>query len=159
MSAITISQKAKTECIKTILNVVAADRKFDPNEIQKIYTIFSLANTKKEERLELLSQYIKDGYNQKYSTLPPGLLDSEDIKIELAKELTKLKEDAANKPTLTAAKNYLSQIKLTNEQASVIQKFVTIENNILQAMGAGKEWISDENSQTNKLVLFKNSWQ
>jgi hypothetical protein len=146
MTNATINQNTKTECIKTILNVIAADRKFDPSEIQKIYTIFSLTNTKKEERLELLSHYIKNGCNKEYSTLTPVLLDSEHIKIELAKELTKLEQDAANKQTLTAAKNYLTQIKLTNEQANVIQKFVTVENNILQAMGAGKEWISDENS-------------
>lgn len=141
-----LEQDEKMEYARIVLNIISADEKFDAEEIQKIYMIFSIFKISKATRQKLLNDYIKTGRKHSTNNIPQSLQANETVKFLLAKDIMTIEEKALEKSTTTAAKKYLSQIKLSKEQASVISQFIQVENNILKAMGAGKEWIAEENS-------------
>ncbi|MFM8524433.1 MAG: hypothetical protein ACKOCM_02240 [Cyanobacteriota bacterium] len=57
-----------------------------------------------------------------------------------------LESKSVDSRTLNLIRAYVQQLKLTPAQASVIRNFVSIENQILEQLGAGKEWQADADS-------------
>lgn len=75
--------------------------------------------------------------------IAPTILQDEKARTSLAKDLMFLESKSEDNRTLSLIHAYLRQLKLTPEQASVIRNFVSIENQILEQLGAGKEWQAD----------------
>lgn len=141
-----LGQSEKLEYARILLDIISADRRFDAEEIQKIYMIFSATNTSSNARRELLANYIKKGRSLAQKSIPSSLKNHETAKFLIAKDIISLESNARTNHTLTVAQKYLSQLELTKEQSSVISQFIQVENKILKAMGAGEEWINEENS-------------
>ena len=122
-----------------MLDIISADRKFDTEEVHKIYMIFATTNTSSNARRELLTNYIKKGRDLAQKNILPKLKNHETAKFLIAKDIMSLEKDAHTNHTLAAAQKYLSQLKLTDEQSSVISQFIQVENKILKAMGTDEE--------------------
>lgn len=141
-----LGQEEKLGYARIMLDIISTDQRFDADEIQKIYMIFSATNISGNTRRELLSGYIKTGRKSVSKDIPESLRNHETAKFLIAKDIMALEKAACTNHTLKAAQNYLSQLKLTAEQSSVISQFIRVENKILKAMGAGEDWIAEENS-------------
>ncbi len=136
----------KISYLATVISIIAADRRFDQEELERLYSLFSLAEAADSVRLGLLNQYIEKGQLSASPDFLNRLLLNNNTKMSLAKDMLMVQEMSSNTPTLKLVRKYLEKIKLSDEQVNVIQRFIAIENSILTAMGAGKEWIADENS-------------
>ena len=141
-----LGQSEKLGYARIMLDIISADQRFDAEEIQKIYMIFSATNTSSNARRQLLTNYIKKGRESVSRDIPASLKNHETAKFLIAKDIMALEKEACTNHTLAAAQKYLSQLKLTDEQSSVISQFIQVENKILKAMGAGEDWITEENS-------------
>ena len=141
-----LGQSEKLGYARIMLDIISADQRFDAEEIQKIYMIFSATNTSSNARRQLLTNYIKKGRESVSRDIPASLKNHETAKFLIAKDIMTLEKEACTNHTLAAAQKYLSQLKLTDEQSSVISQFIQVENKILKAMGAGEDWITEENS-------------
>ena len=141
-----LGQSEKLGYARIMLDIISADQRFDAEEIQKIYMIFSATNASSNARRQLLTDYIRKGRESVSRDIPASLKNHETAKFLIAKDIMTLKKEACTNHTLAAAQKYLSQLKLTDEQSSVISQFIQVENKILKAMGAGEDWITEENS-------------
>ena len=70
----------------------------------------------------------------------------EPVRIPLAKEILLLNSRTIEPQTKAKARQILEKINLSQDQLEVIGKFVSMENALLDALGAGKEWKADPNS-------------
>ena len=118
----------------------------DKQEVLKLYELFSLLGIDVEERRRLLEELVVSPTSFLGEGVTPELLASDELKISLAKDLSLMQEKSADNASLEAAKRLLANIKLSPVQAEVIKRFICIENQILAALGAGKEWQADEDS-------------
>lgn len=132
--------------LQALLAVVAADGVLDTNEIIKIYELFSLLDIGVVKRRSIIEDLVTQAECFNTATLSPSILANEALKLSLAKDLTLLKEHSADNAAKQMARQYLESINLSHEQAEVIGKFISIENQILRCLGAGKEWVADEKS-------------
>jgi hypothetical protein len=133
--------------LSVLLSVIAADGVYSAEEVIRIYTLFSLLVVTQSMRLELMENLIRGGH----ATLGSGSfsdvdLENEDARTSLAKDLMFLESRSNDNHTLNAIRAYLRKLRLTPEQANVIRGFVAIENQILEQLGAGKEWQADADS-------------
>jgi hypothetical protein len=139
---------ADTEAyLLALLSTIAADGVYSAEEMIRIYTLFSLLAANPSTRLELLENLIRGRQATSGSgSLPEGILENEDAMTSLAKDLMFLESKADDNHTLNTIRAYLRQLRLTPEQSNVIRSFVTMENQILEQLGAGKEWQADADS-------------
>jgi hypothetical protein len=130
-----------------LLSAIAADGVFSTEEIIRIYTLFALLSVQPSTRLQLLESLIC-GRLAKPSVgmITAGILENDTARTSLAKDLMFLESKSEDNQTLNMIRAYLRQLKLTPEQASVIRNFVDVENQILDQLGAGKEWQADGDS-------------
>lgn len=130
-----------------LLSAIAADGVYSAEEMIRIYTLFALLAANPSTRLELLENLILGRRATSGSgKISDGILDSEDARTSLAKDLMFLESKSDDNQTLNTIRAYLRQLRLTPEQANVIRNFVTMENQILEQLGAGKEWQADADS-------------
>ena len=93
-----LGQSEKLEYARILLDIISADKRFDPEEIQKIYMIFSVTNTSKNDRRELLTNYIKKGRESTQTNIPPRLENHETAKFLIAKDIMSLEKKCQHKP-------------------------------------------------------------
>lgn len=130
-----------------LLSAIAADGVFSAEEVIRIYSLFSLLGVRPSARLELLENLIYGRHNRgSGEMLAEDLIKNDQARTSLAKDLMFLESKADDTHTLRLIRSYLKQLKLTPEQADVIRKFVSVENQILDQLGAGKEWQADTDS-------------
>ena len=141
-----ISLVERRAYLGVLMAVVAADGVLDKQEVLKLYELFALLGIDVEERRRLLEELVVSPTSFLGEGVAPELLANDELKISLAKDLSLMQEKSANNASLEAAKRLLANIKLTPDQADVIKRFIGIENQILAALGAGKEWQADEDS-------------
>ena len=131
----------------TLLSAIAADGFFSAEEVIRIYSLFALLAVSPSTRLELLETLII-GNNCKSTNdmIAMSIVQNEEARTSLAKDLMFLESKAEDNRTLNLIRTYLRQLNLTPEQANVIRNFVVVENQILEQLGAGKEWQADADS-------------
>lgn len=130
-----------------LLSAIAADGVFSAEEMIRIYSLFALLAISPPTRLKLLENLIR-GRNPKSgdSLISQAITQNQEACISLAKDLMFLESKSEDNRTLNLIRAYLRQLKLSPEQANVIRNFVAVENQILEQLGAGKEWQADPDS-------------
>lgn len=146
-SNLSFSSTDKHSYLLALLSAISADGVYSTEEIIRIYTLFALLSVPPSSRTELLENLIcgrlsVSGEEQ----IAPTILQDEKARTSLAKDLMFLESKSEDNRTLNLIRAYLRQIQLTPEQTSVIRNFVSIENQILEQLGAGKEWQADADS-------------
>lgn len=130
-----------------LLSAIAADGVFSAEEIIRIYTLFALLSVPPSTRLQLLESLICGRFAKPSDRMiTAGIMENDEARTSLAKDLMFLESKSEDNQTLNMIRAYLRQLKLTPEQASVIRNFVDVENQILDQLGAGKEWQADGDS-------------
>ncbi len=132
--------------LEALLAVVTADGVLDAEEVIKIYELFSLLGIGVVSRRSIIEDLVAQAEAFSSASVSKSILANEALKISLAKDLTLLKERSSDRNAKRVARQYLESINLSKEQAEVIGKFISIENQILASLGAGEEWIADEKS-------------
>lgn len=133
--------------ILALLSAIAADGIFSADEIIRIYSLFALLGTSSSARLEMLEDLIRGRQvGALGERISEGLVQNEQARTSLAKDLMFLESKSDDNQTLNQIRAYLRQLNLTPEQANVIRGFVVVENQILDQLGAGKEWQADADS-------------
>jgi hypothetical protein len=133
--------------ILALLSAIAADGIFSADEIIRIYSLFALLGIQSSARLAMMEDLIRGRQGgTPGERIPEGLVKNEQARTSLAKDLMFLESKAADNHTLNQIRAYLQQLNLTPEQANVIRSFVVVENQILEQLGAGKEWQADAES-------------
>jgi len=133
--------------ILTLLSAIAADGIFSADEIIRIYSLFALLGIQSSARLEMIEDLIRGRQGgTPGERIPEGFVQNEQARTSLAKDLMFLESKATDNHTLNQIRAYLQQLSLTPEQANVIRGFVVVENQILEQLGAGKEWQADAES-------------
>ncbi len=144
LSLSTIDTKAY---LLALLSAIAADGIYSSEEMIRIYTLFALLAVHRSARLELLENLIRGRHGTSGDEqIAAGIVQNEEARTSLAKDLMFLESKSDDNRTLNLIRNYLKQLELTPEQANVIRNFVVIENQILEQLGAGKEWHADADS-------------
>lgn len=130
-----------------LLSAIAADGVFSAEEIIRIYTLFALLSVPPYTRLQLLESLIRGRFAKPSDgMITAAIVENDEARTSLAKDLMFLESKSEDNQTLNIIRAYLRQLKLTPEQASVIRNFVDVENQILDQLGAGKEWQADGDS-------------
>jgi hypothetical protein len=132
--------------LEALLSVVTADGVLDPDEVIKIYELFSLLGIGVVKRRSIIEDLVAQAENFGSASISKSILANEALKISLAKDLTLLRDRSSDNNAKRVAREYLEKINLSPDQAEVIGKFIAIENQILASLGAGEEWIADEKS-------------
>lgn len=137
----------KQAYLLVLLSAIAADDVYSAEEMIRVYTLFALFGLPAASRAELLESLIR-GHQSALGEqrIAPSILQDENTRTSLAKDLMFLESMSVDNRTLNLIRAYLQQLKLTPAQASVIRNFVSIENQILEQLGAGKEWQADADS-------------
>lgn len=137
----------KQAYLLVLLSAIAADDVYSAEEMIRFYTLFALFGLPAASRAELLESLIR-GHQSDLGEqrIAPSILQDENTRTSLAKDLMFLESMSVDNRTLNLIRAYLQQLKLTPAQASVIRNFVSIENQILEQLGAGKEWQADADS-------------
>lgn len=144
---LSLSETDTQTYIFALLSAIAADGIFSADEIIRIYSLFALLGIQSSSRLEMLASLIRGRQGgAPGERIAEGLVQNEQAKTSLAKDLMFLESKAADNRTLHQIRAYLKQLNLTSEQANVIRSFVVVENQILDQLGAGKEWQADAES-------------
>lgn len=142
-----LTLSAKKSYLCTLLSTIAADKAFTADEVIRIYSLFALLDLQSPSRIELIEGIIRGGIARpSCHQLPAEILENDEARASLAKDLIFLETKSKDNRTLELIQRYLSQINLKPEQAAVIRNFVGIENQILEQLGAGKEWQADTDS-------------
>jgi len=130
-----------------LLSAIAADGIFSAEEMIRIYSLFALLAVSQTTRLELLEDLVRGRHLKSGDgVIAAGIVQNEEARTSLAKDLMFLESKSDDNPTLNLIRAYLRQLSLTAEQANVIRNFVVVENQILEQLGAGKEWKADADS-------------
>lgn len=139
-----LSTDAREAYALALLSAIAADGVFSAEEMIRIYSLFVLLAISPPTRLKLLENLIR-GRNPKSgeSLISQAITQNQEACISLAKDLMFLESKSEDNRTLNLIRAYLRQLKLSPEQANVIRNFVAVENQILEQLGAGKEWQAD----------------
>lgn len=146
-SNLNLTETDANSYLLALLSAIAADGVFSAEEVIRIYSLFSLLGVRPSVRLELLENLIYGRLNRGGGELLAGdLIKNDQARTSLAKDLMFLESKADDTHTLGLIRGYLKQLKLTPEQVDVIRKFVAVENQILDQLGAGKEWHADADS-------------
>lgn len=137
----------KQAYLLVLLSAIAADDVYSAEEMIRVYTLFALFGLPAASRAELLESLIRGHQSASgEQRIAPSILQDENTRTSLAKDLMFLESMSVDNRTLNLIRAYLQQLKLTPAQASVIRNFVSIENQILEQLGAGKEWQADADS-------------
>lgn len=145
--SLSLSQSAAKQYLATLLSVIAADKAFTAEEMTRIYSLFAILEIDHPGRIELIEGPISCGDTRVNKDLYSSeILVNDEARTSLAKDLLFLESKSNDSRTLELIQSYLRKIKLEPEQASVLRGFVTIENQILEQLGAGKEWQADPDS-------------
>lgn len=146
-ASMVLRQEDKQAYLLALLSAIAADGVFSAEEMIRIYSLFSILGIDKGVRQRLLQSLISAGYRSaEASALPEGILQSEQARSSLAKDMMFLESQSDDNQTLHLIRGYLKRLNLTPEQSNVIRNFVSIENQILDKLGAGQEWKADADS-------------
>jgi hypothetical protein len=144
---LSLSVSDKQAYLLALLSAMAADGIFSAEEMIRIYSLFALLDVNAPSRLQLLEDLIRGRYaSLTDKTIPPGIVQSDELRTSLAKDLMFLESKSEDNRTLNLIRAYLRQLNLTPDQANVIRNFVAVENQILEHLGAGKEWQADPDS-------------
>lgn len=146
LKSLNLTKEEREGYMETLLAVVAADGVFNSDEVIKIYELFALLKIEIEDRRRIVENAIKQAGSESRTDIYKGILGNETLKISLAKDLMFLEKRSEDNRAKKLVKELLDQINLTKDQVDVISRFIAMENEILVALGAGKEWIADENS-------------
>ena len=142
-----LSDSDTQKYLLALLSVIAADGVFSAEEMIRIYTLFALLAVNPSARLELLEDLIRGRHAKSVEKILTGdIAQNDEARTSLAKDLLFLESKADDNRTLNLIRTYLRRLSLTPEQSNVIRNFVTIENQILEQLGAGKEWHADADS-------------
>jgi hypothetical protein len=147
MDSFSLSGADTQEYLLALLSTIAADEIFSAEEMIRIYSLFTLLSTSQPSRLALLERLIHGRLSKSGNGLiSAGIIENEEAKASLAKDLMFLESKSDDNQTLNLIRTYLRQLNLTPEQVNVIRNFVVVENQILDRLGAGKEWQADTDS-------------
>lgn len=125
--------------------MIVADGQVGAKGLTKLYEAFSLLDTPERERLGLVEMLVFGHAKLKNLPVPAEIMSDDEVRLALAKDAVfvgQLRQDTATKH---AVANLLNQIKLSPEQSRVMSDWVTLENKILQRLGAGEEWMASAN--------------
>lgn len=131
--------------LEVLLSTIAADGVFTADEVARIYSMFALFGLDAAARRRILDDLICGQESGNPLDLPAGILANDEVRMSLAKDLLFLESGSADDQTLRVIRDYLAKLRLSSEQVDVIRRFVVVENQILESLGAGDEWKSDQN--------------
>jgi len=141
-----LNSKERDAYLRALFAVMSADGLLDKQEVIKLYELFALFNVEIQRRRETLEKLVANPAAFQNEKIDTALLNNKELKISLAKDLSLMQERATDNAGRVVAKVMLESINLTPKQVDVIKQFIVFENQILTALGAGEEWIADENS-------------
>lgn len=146
-SNLSLSADEKQAYLRALLSAIAADGIFSAEEMIRIYSLFALLAISQNTRLKLLEDLVSGRYSKSGGgEITAGIAQNEEARTSLAKDLMFLESKANDNRTLNLIRAYLRQLSLTPEQVNIIRNFVVVENQILEQLGAGKEWKTDADS-------------
>lgn len=146
-SNLSLSADEKQAYLRALLSAIAADGIFSAEEMIRIYSLFALLAISQNTRLKLLEDLVGGRYSKSGGgEITAGIAQNEEARTSLAKDLMFLESKANDNRTLNLIRAYLRQLSLTPEQVNIIRNFVVVENQILEQLGAGKEWKTDADS-------------
>jgi len=141
-----LNSEERDSYLRALFAVMSADGLLDKQEVTKLYELFALFDIRAQMRREILDGLVANPAAFQNEEIDNVLLTNEELKISLAKDLLLMQERATNNAGREVAKAMLESISLTPKQRDVIEQFIVFENQILTALGAGEEWMADENS-------------
>lgn len=143
---LSLTKSAAKQYLSALLWVIAADQAFTTEEMVRIYSLFALLEIDQLDRTDLIEGLIRSSFKPIRNILSSEILEDEEARASLAKDLLFLESKSTDSRALNLIQSYLEQLNLRPDQAAVIRNFVTIENQILEQLGAGKEWQADPDS-------------
>ena len=140
------SESERKAYLRALMSVIAADGAVSADEIIRIYELFNIYETPRSERLSLINHIGIDTDDFRRKKLSKKILQNEDIRYALAKDVLLFQEESDNAATRRAVGNIVKQLALSTPQLNVLSEIVSMENLMLQAMNAGEAYRPDPSS-------------
>jgi DNA-binding protein YbaB len=137
--------------VMQLAKAIAADGVIDKNELQRIYEVMAAFELGADSRAEILDLLF---FNQKKLSkieIDPDILDDEELRLSLAKDILFIKSQVENKATEAVAKKILKRLNVKAKHLDFLSEWVSWENTVLKKLGAGEVELADE-KEINELA-------
>lgn len=111
--------------------------------IIKLYQVFAQGGLLEEPRRQILKMIALYPHKLSERAVPPSILASKDLSATLARDYMLLLTGAEGSEPVDFVGSFVSLAALPADQVKVLADWVTVENKVLRAMGAGEEWMAD----------------
>lgn len=141
------SEQLRLDYVWALARAFAAIDSVDRLRIIKLYQVFAQMESDDTTRLEILRAVVDDPKRLADRPVSETILYDPDLRATLARDyMVLLGQESDDRPTPSSAftSDYFRLVGIGKEQVAVLQNWVSIENRILRAMGAGDEWMADE---------------
>lgn len=127
-----------------LAKIIAADGVIDTKELRRIYEVMAAFELGSDTRIEILDLLYFHQQKLMKMDIDPYLLDEEEIKIALSKDVLFIESQNENKSNNVIAKEILYALNITQEQLKFLKNWVSWENAALRRLGAGEIDLADE---------------
>lgn len=140
----------RADYVRAVARAFSAIAHVDKEQLIKLYQVFAQMTSEDDTRRALLARIAGDRRSLADEPVPPTILDNVELRTSLARDYMVLLGEgqgtgAEAPPSLGGfTLDYLRVAKLAEKQVEVLQQWVSMENRVLAAMGAGEEWMADE---------------
>lgn len=129
-----------------LAKTIAADGVVDTNEVRRIYEVMAAFEVGADTRAEILDLLYFRPKDLAGVTIAEDILDDEELRIALAKDVLFVDAQNQNESTDSIAQKILGQLKVSPEQMDFLRDWVSWENAALRRLGAGEADLADEGS-------------
>jgi hypothetical protein len=127
-----------------LVKAIAADGVVDTNEVRRLYEVMAAFEIGADTRAEILDLLYFHSKNLSDVRINEDILDDEEIRIALAKDVLFIGAQDHTGSSDAAEKRILDQLKVSAEQMDFLRDWVSWENEALRRLGAGESDLADE---------------
>jgi hypothetical protein len=129
-----------------LAKAIVADRLIDTNEVRRIYEVMAAFKIGGSTRAEILDYLYFNPTKLKAIELDPEIVEDDEMRIALAKDILFIESQDQNVATEAVAKGILDRLGVTPDQLNFLRDWVSWENAALRRLGAGEVDLADEGS-------------
>lgn len=137
-----LSEVGRRDYVTLVASMIVAGGQVGAKGLTKLYEAFSLLDTPESDRLNLVEMLVFGHEKLKNLPIPAEIMSDDEVRLALAKDAVIVGQLRQDTVTKLAVANLLNQIKLSPEQSRVMADWGSLENKILQRLGAGEEWMA-----------------